>query len=76
MQFTAVAQGAQFDNLKVVLTGGAAAKGSEVVTYTAGTNTMTIIFPRCNVVSSLNLDNQAEDVAAVNISFKSVNADS
>jgi hypothetical protein len=47
-----------------------------VYTFPNGTNTMTVIFPRSNVVSSLNLDNQAEDVAAVSISFKSVNADS
>ena len=63
-----------------VALGGASAPAfirmEAVYTFPNGTNTMTIIFPRCNVVSSLNIDNQAEDVAAVSISFKSVTASS
>lgn len=63
-----------------VALGGASAPAfirmEAVYTFPNGINTMTIIFPRCNVVSSLNIDNQAEDVAAVSVSFKSVTASS
>lgn len=47
-----------------------------VYTYPNGTNTMTIIYPRCNVTSSLNIDLQAEDAAAPPITFSAKRADS
>lgn len=47
-----------------------------VYTFPNGTDTMTIIFPRANVVSSVDLDLQAEDAAAVTISFESKGASS
>jgi len=47
-----------------------------VYTYPNGTNHMYIIFPRANVVSSVELDLQAEDNAAVAISIESKRADS
>ena len=43
-------------------------------TFPNGTNTMTIIFPRCNITSSLNIDFQAEDAAAVSMIMKSMTA--
>lgn len=48
-----------------------------VYTFPNGTNTMTIVFPRANVVSSVEVDLQAEDAAAVtvNIESKSSSAD-
>ncbi len=45
-----------------------------VYTFPNGVNKMTIIFPRANAVSSLAIDNQAEDVAAVTLSLKSTTA--
>ena len=47
-----------------------------VYTYPNGTNTMTIIFPRANVTSSVELDMQAEDNANVPITFEAKRADS
>ncbi len=45
-------------------------------TFPDGTSTMTIIFPRTNVTSSLNIDFQAEDSAAVSMTMKSMTASS
>lgn len=45
-------------------------------TFPDGINTMTIIFPRCNITSSLNIDFQAEDAAAVTMTLKSMTASS
>jgi len=45
-------------------------------TFPNGTNTMTIIFPRAQVSASIEIDMQAEDVAAVPIVFESKRADS
>lgn len=45
-------------------------------TFPDPTNTMTIIFPRCNITSSLNIDFQAEDAAAVTMTMKSMTASS
>lgn len=45
-------------------------------TFPDGTNTMTIIFPRTNITSSLNIDFQAEDAAAVSMTLKSMTASS
>jgi len=47
-----------------------------VYTYPNGTNTMTIIFPRANVSSSLNIELQTEDCAAPPIMFEAKRADS
>lgn len=48
-----------------------------VYTYPNGTNTMTIIFPRAQVLSeSLEIDLQQEDAAAVPIVFQSQNSSS
>lgn len=47
-----------------------------VYTFPNGTNTMTIIFPRANVTSSMELDMQSEDSANVPISFEAKRADS
>lgn len=47
-----------------------------VYTFPNGVNTMTIVFPRANVVSSLNIDNQAEDAVAVATTFKATGASS
>jgi len=45
-------------------------------TYPDGTNTMNIIFPRAQVKSSLEIDFQSEDAAAVPVTFESMNASS
>jgi hypothetical protein len=45
-------------------------------TFPNGTDTMTIIFPRAQVSASAELDLQAEDAAAVPITFESKNASS
>jgi len=45
-------------------------------TYPNGTNTMTIIFPRAQVSANVEIDLQAEDAAAVPITFESKNASS
>lgn len=47
-----------------------------VYTYPNGTNTMTIIFPRANVTSSLEVAFQAADNAAPTITFEAKRADS
>jgi len=47
-----------------------------VYTFPDGTNTMTIIFPRCQAVSSQEADFQTEDVVAVPISLEAKRADS
>ena len=47
-----------------------------VYTFPDGVNTMTIIFPRCQAVSSQEADFQAEDVVAVSISLEAKRADS
>jgi len=47
-----------------------------VYTYPNATNTMTIIFPRAQVSANVEMDLQAEDAAAVPISFESKNASS
>lgn len=45
-----------------------------VYTFPDPTYSMVIIFPRANVTSSLNLDQQPEDAAAVTMSIKSMGA--
>lgn len=45
-------------------------------TYPNGTNTMTIIFPRAQVSANVEIDLQAEEAAAVPITFESKNASS
>ena len=47
-----------------------------VYTFPTGDHHMYIIFPRANVVSSVELDLQAEDAAAVPITFESKRSDS
>jgi hypothetical protein len=47
-----------------------------VYTYPNKTNTMTIIFPRANAVSNLEIDFQAEDAVAPTVTFESKRADS
>ena len=47
-----------------------------VYTYPNGTNTMTIIFPRANVTSSMEIAFQAADNAAPAITFEAKRADS
>ena len=47
-----------------------------VYTYPNGTNTMTIIFPRAQVSTNVEMDLQTEDAAAVPITFESKNASS
>lgn len=47
-----------------------------VYTYPNGTNTMTIVFPRANATSSIELDMQAEDNANVPLTFEAKRADS
>lgn len=47
-----------------------------VYTYPNGVNTMTIIFPRANVTSSMEIAFQAQDNAAPSISFEAKRADS
>jgi hypothetical protein len=47
-----------------------------VYTFPDKSSQMVIIFPRANVVSSLNMDLQAEDAAAVPITFQAKRADS
>lgn len=47
-----------------------------VYTYPNGTNHMYVIFPRANVVSSVDLDMQAEDAMTVPITFEAKRADS
>ncbi len=47
-----------------------------VYTYPNGTNTLTIIFPRANVVSSVEIDFQAEDNSNVPITIEAKRADS
>jgi len=47
-----------------------------VYTYPNGSNTMTIIFPRAQVSANVEIDLQAEDAAAVPITFESKNASS
>lgn len=47
-----------------------------VYTYPDGTNKMYIIFPRAQVKSSLEVDLQSEDAAAVPVTFESMNASS
>lgn len=42
-----------------------------VYTFPNGVNTMTIVFPRTNVVSSVEMDLQAEDAAAVTVNMES-----
>ena len=46
-----------------------------IYTYPDGTNTMTIIFPRAQVTSNLELDFATEDVAAVPVVIESKSAD-
>jgi len=46
-----------------------------IYTYPDGTNTMTIIFPRAQVTSNVEIDFQMEDVAAVPITITAKNAD-
>lgn len=46
-----------------------------VYTYPDGVNTMTIIFPRCQVAASAEMDFQQEDVLAVPIVMESKRAD-
>ena len=47
-----------------------------VYTFPDGTNTMTIIFPRAQVISAPEVDFQQEEVAAVPISIEAKRADS
>lgn len=47
-----------------------------VYTFPDGLNQMVIIFPRANVVSSMEIDLKAEDAAAVPITFEAKRADS
>ena len=47
-----------------------------VYTYPNGTNTMVIIFPRANAVSSVEIDMQAEDSASIPLTFEAKRADS
>ena len=47
-----------------------------VYTFPNGTNTMTIIFPRAQVMASVEVDLQAEDAAVVPITFEAKNASS
>jgi len=47
-----------------------------VYTYPNGTNTMTFIFPRAQVTSTVEIDMSAEDAAAVPIAFEAKRADS
>lgn len=47
-----------------------------VYTYPNGTNTMTIIFPRANVTSSMEIAFQASDNAAPSITFEAKRSDS
>jgi len=47
-----------------------------VYTYPDGSSTMTIIFPRANATSSVELDMQAEDNANVPLTFEAKRADS
>lgn len=47
-----------------------------VYTYPDGVNKMTIIYPRCNVESSPELDLQAEDAAAITLNFSAKGASS
>jgi hypothetical protein len=47
-----------------------------VYTFLTGDHHMYIIFPRANVVSSVELDLQAEDAAAVPITFEAKRSDS
>lgn len=46
-----------------------------VYTYPNGTNTMTIIFPRANAVSSVEIDWQAEDNSNVPLTFEAKRSD-
>ncbi|RLA02596.1 MAG: hypothetical protein DRQ42_00200 [Gammaproteobacteria bacterium] len=46
-----------------------------IYTYPDGVNTMTIVFPRCQVVASLELDFASEEPAAVSITLESKRAD-
>jgi len=45
-------------------------------TFHNGTNTMTIIFPRAQMISTVEIDLQAEDAAGVPVTFESKNASS
>jgi len=47
-----------------------------VYTYPDGTNTMTIIFPRAQVVASIEMDFAAEEPASIPISIEAKRADS
>lgn len=47
-----------------------------VYTYPNGVNTMTIVFPRANATSSVEIDMQAEDNANVPLTFEAKRADS
>jgi len=47
-----------------------------VYTFPNGSNTMTIIFPRAQVMASIEVDLQAEDAAVVPITFEGKNASS
>lgn len=47
-----------------------------VYTFPNGTNTMTYIFPRANIVSSVEMDMQAEDAVAVTMNFEAKGASS
>jgi len=47
-----------------------------VYTYPDGTNTMTIIFPRANCTTSVEIDLQSEDNANVPLTFEAKRADS
>ena len=47
-----------------------------VYTYPNGTNTMTIVFPRANCTTSVEIDLQAEDNANVPLTFEAKRADS
>ncbi len=46
-----------------------------VYTYPNGSNTMTIIFPRCQIAASTELDLQKEEAAGVPITFEAKRAD-
>lgn len=45
-------------------------------TFPNGTNTMTIVFPRAQVMASVEMDLQSEDSAVVPVTFESKNASS
>jgi len=58
------------------LTAPAYVRMEAVYTYPNGTNTMTIIFPRANCTTSVEIDLQSEDNANVPLTFEAKRADS